>query len=144
MFLHCARNMHMGLMMCWGMGPGNRVSPPASATAASAQGGWSDHTEPQTCNFWYSLRADPQLPTHSCLLCSGYIFFSHTAEAHGSPINFAGAVAEEFIQFSQSKYHFAPDLACFYDSSSLHTGLEEPCHFIFSLGSSLGFKHIQT
>lgn len=66
--LCCMRNMRVGLAMVWGLGLGNGASPPASATAARAQGAWSDHTELQMFHFWDSLRSDPQLPTHSCLL----------------------------------------------------------------------------
>lgn len=63
---------------------------------------------------------------------------------NGSPINFAEAVAEEPIQFSQTKPHFVPDFSCFHNAEVPVYMLDwrNRCHFIFSLGSSLGFEHI--
>lgn len=142
--LHCMRNMHVGLMMGWGLRPGNRASPPASATVVRAQGGWSDHTEPQILDFWDSPRADPQLPMQSCLPCPGCFFFSHHYWAHGSLINFTGAVAEYTVFPIKISFHTRFCLLSWCWSTSLHIRLEQPCHFVFSLGSSLGFKHIQT
>lgn len=71
---------------------------------------------PQMFNFWDSLRADSQLPMHSCMLCSGCFFFSPLYWEQASPINFTGAGAEGLTLFFQSKYHFAPQLPCFHDA----------------------------
>lgn len=74
---------------------------------------WKSHTEPQMFCFLGRLRANPQVSAHCCLLVSSCFSFPHLCEADVSPMNFAGAVTEEFMRFPQPKYHFAQDFTFF-------------------------------